>query len=399
MENEVINEQNETDQVPTTVQDDVSTRLANAMWGEPEVSTPDTPTVETPVVETPTVETPVVETPAEEILDESSFIKKYFEGFDNVDAVKNEIESLRSKSQIPAEIKFENEFSDKIFKALQAGKTKEVTKLLAEQDRIDEIMATEVTEDTAEDFIKMGMQLKYKEQNLTQKEIEYKFNKEFGLPKKPEQRTDEIDEDFNERLSQWEEKVSDIKMNRVIEAKLLKPEIEKSKSKIVFPELPQNTNAETKPSQEDLDAYKKHHDSFIQAAQTTVNSLNGFSVQVKDKDVDYTVNYAPSQEEKTFINEKLKEFADKGFNSNAILADRWVNEDGTMNVNVMTADLLKIYASDKASQKLVSDAVNKRMEIYLKDKKNIRIDGANNGTFVPDAKSTSEKLQESFWGN
>lgn len=397
---EVITDDNQQQNNQNAAPDAATTALQNAMWGDPvdnNQQQPPSNAGEGEPQQQPNQQTQQIVTNADtDTFDEVDYLKKTFD-VDSIDAIKAERDELKKlREQKPQELKFENEFSDKLFKAIQAGKTKEITKMLAEQERIEEIMGREVGEDSAEDFIKMGMQLKYKD--LTQKEIEYKFNKEFGIPKEPVQRDGELDDEYEERKSEWQERVNDIKMSRVIEAKLLKPEIENSKSKIVFPELPQNTNVASKPTQEELDTYKKHYDSFVQTAETTVNSLNGFSVQVKDKDVDYTVGYTPSQEEKTLINAKLKAFADSGFNANDVFADRWVKEDGTLNVNAMTEDLLKIYSSDKASHKLVSDAVNKRMELYLKDKKNIRIDG-NNGDFVPDAKSPSEKLQESFWGN
>lgn len=142
---------------------------------------------------------------------------------------------------------------------------------------------------------------------------------------------------------------------------------------------------------------KKNQESFLLSAEKTVNEFNGFSLQVKDKDVDYTVSYSPSQEERTFVNSKIKDFAESGFNANAILADRWVSEDGkSVNIDTMVKDLSRIYGDDKISQKLVVDAANKRLETYLKDKKQISVNGQQEqGTFSPtNNQSEMDKVRE-----
>jgi hypothetical protein len=383
------------DEVITEVQDNapvesnISNSLQGAMWGDAPMPT----NVEEKIEDKPAV----VEEKKEEIVDTKDWLKREFD-VEDVSVIKAEREELKKLKETPqvAEIKFENEFNEKLFKAIQAGKTKEVRQILETQERLEELSAKEVNNDTAEDIIKMGMSLKYKD--LSPKEIEYKYNKEFGVPKEPSQRDLETEEEFAERKAAWQEKVSDIQMNKIIEAKLLRPELESSKAKIVLPEI-QRTNQEApKQTQEDLDAFKRLQDAFVQSAETTVNGFNGFTVQVKDKDVDYSVSYAPSQEEKGLVSTKMKEFAESGFNANAILAERWVKEDGSINVNQMAEDLSRIYMSKNAESKFATESANKRMELYLKEKKNINIIESPS-TGIPQTKTESERLQENFWGN
>lgn len=164
-------------------------------------------------------------------------LKEQF-GYEKPEDVLAEIKSFRELKENPvkAEIKFENDESEKLFKAIQAGKKEEVYAILAEQNRLEKLTSQEVTKESAADIIKLGMQLKYKD--LTPEEINYKFNKQFALPKQPIQDTvNESDEDYEVRLNEWKEQVSDIEMNKIIEAKLIKPELEGAKSKIVLPEL------------------------------------------------------------------------------------------------------------------------------------------------------------------
>lgn len=383
--------------VNETSAQELSTQMQDSFWGNNPTVQPqqseaqkDAAVVEPP----PTPEPPKVE---ETILDEGAFVKQHF-GFEDLATAKKEFETWKEKANQQPEIKFENEFNEKLFKAIKEGKTKEVRQYLETQERLEHLTTTEVNKDNAEDVIKMGMQLKYKD--LSPPEINYKYNKEFGIPAEPKQGEAETDEEFADRKSAWAEKVSDIEMNKVIEAKLLRPELETSKSKISLPEIKQEQAAAPKPTQEDLDNFKRQQDVFVNEATTTVNKFTEFSVNVKNKDVDYNVSYTPSKEEKSVVDGILKEFAEDGFNPNAVFSQRWVNENGTLNVDTMAKDLLRIYAGDNMDAKIANDAADKRLEIYLKDKKNINVNEVRggNGNFQPDTKTESEKLQEQFWG-
>lgn len=382
--------------------DRVSTNLQTAVWGDAPVDVAEPPVTDKPV------EAPVVEAPKNdntEVFDENVYIKNHF-GYDNLDAAKREIEELRQKANKPFEPKFENDFSDKVYKALQSGDVKTVSKMLAQQDRLEELTALEVNKDNAADIIKMNMQLK--NPALSKAEIDFQFEQDYTAPKEPKepkQRASETDEEFAERMDEykdahgdWKRVVDNIDMRKSIAAKMAKPELEAAKSKIVFPES-QTSQGAPKPTQEELDAFKKHQEVFVQSASSILNGFNGFTAQVKDKDVDYSVSYVPSQEEKATIDSVIKRFAEDGFNPNAIFVDRWVKEDGTLNVDQMVKDVSRIYTGDKAEVKIANDAANKRLELYLKDKKNINVNGdGSNRTFVPDAKTQSEKVQEAFWG-
>lgn len=385
---EVVNEVAE-----TTADAPQTNALADAMWN-------DTPMPTQLVDEIKPEETDIEEKQKEEFntFDEIDYLKKNFE-VDSIDAIKAEREELKQLREKKPEIKYENEFSEKLHKAIEAGKIKEVTKMLKEQEALEELTSKEVNKDTAADIIKMGMALKYKD--LSASEIDYKFNKEFGVPKEPKQGIDELDEDFAERKAEWDDKVRDIEMNKIIEAKLLRPELESSKAKLVLPELEQAQQAAPEPTQEDLDNFKRQQDEFVQIANKALNEFAGFSAQVKDKDVDYSVSYTPSKEEKELVGSVLQKFAAEGFNANAILAERWLNEDKTINVGQVTKDVLRLYTSDKSEAKIANDAAGQRMEHYLKNRKNINLKDVNDiqtSTNVGN-KSQSEILQEQFWGN
>ena len=177
---------------------------------------------------------PVVNTPA----DTFGIFKEKF-GYDTPETAIREIEELRAYKATPIipELKFENEESAKIVKALQAGKHAEVYSILDQQMKIDQLTEGEVTVERAAEIVKLGMQIKYKDQKLTPAEINYKFNKQFAAPPKPGMLPAEDQEEYDERVKAWEAVVADKQMELMIEAKIAKPEIQNSKQKLVFPEI------------------------------------------------------------------------------------------------------------------------------------------------------------------
>lgn len=245
-------------------------------------------------------------------------------------------------------------------------------------------------------MVKFG--IKNDNPSLNDDEVDFIFSEKYTKPTKPVRDYLDDDADYENKVKVWQQQVDNIEKRMVIEAKMAQPKIAQLKSELVFPEIKKGNN-QNQPTQEDLAALNELKTSFLQSAEQTLNGFNGFSIPVKDKDVDYTVGYAPSQEEKTLINSKLKEFAESGLDANALLADRWVNEDGkSLNVNQMVKDLSRIYGGEKIDQKLVTDSANKRIEAYLKEKKQIDVNGnSNRGSFVPNDKTQSEKMQEQFW--
>lgn len=160
-------------------------------------------------------------------------------GYDTIETAVKEIEDLRQFKAAPpvAEIKYENEKSQKIVKALQSGDYDGVYEALRQERALNSLTTAEVTEENAEAIIKLAMELKYKDQNLSPAEINYKFNKQYAIPKEPVMGDSELQEEFEQRKAAWEEQVADIKMSKIIDAKLARPELEKAKSKIVIPEV------------------------------------------------------------------------------------------------------------------------------------------------------------------
>jgi hypothetical protein len=322
-------------------------------------------------------------------------------GWETEAAAKAEIEQLRKlKEQAPQEQKFENEQSKHIHELLRQGKTKEVIDFYQTQDKLNALTATEVNDDTAEDILKLALELKHKDAGLSKSEIEYKYNKEFGLPKEPIRREDELDEEFDARKAEWQEKVSDIKMNRRMEAKLAKPELDKLKTQIVLPDISQSSEQKP-PTQEELDKAKKYDDDYLNSVEASVKIFNGVSVAVKNEVVDFSVEFGATNEDKATLATLMKDFQKTGYDANGLFADLWVNEDKTLKTNEMIEDYYLIKNKKALFTKIANDSANKAVESYIKGKKNINVnETSNQGTaeIRNEDKTEMDVIRDSFFG-
>lgn len=339
----------------------------------------------------------------EEIVDADEWIKREF-NWESADAAKTEIEELRKlkdNATSQAEIEFANEQSAKFFKLLQDGKEDELYSFLENKKRIDRLTTSDIDRNTAADIIKLSMQQKYKD--LTQDEIEYKFKKQFSIPSKPVQRDIETDDEYEERVSDWDSRVKDIETEMFIEAKLARPELEKYKNDLVLPEVDWDVQDANKqqPSPEELEMYARVLDDFKSSAKRALDSFDGLTVSVKDEEVDIPLSYSVSQEEKSLISSKLEAFAENNLDANVVLADRWLTKEGTVNTSQMVKDLALLYSEGRVGQKFANDAAAKRLAEYIKRSSNVSISSrtAQNTFGDPSAKTDMEKQIEHIWKN
>jgi hypothetical protein len=158
-------------------------------------------------------------------------------GYETPDAAIKEIEELRAFKAQPRTPEFTvpDTESAAILRALAAGKREEVWKALDHEMRIERLLGADVNKDSAVDIVKMGMALKYKD--LSPDEINYKFNKQFAVPPEPKQTDLEDDVDFQNRLASWKDQVMDKQMELMIEAKMVKPELQNAKGKLEIPDI------------------------------------------------------------------------------------------------------------------------------------------------------------------
>lgn len=310
-------------------------------------------------------------TPAEgeEILDTKDWLKRELD-VDDIAVIKAEREEYKKlKETTPAEIKFADDTSKQVYELLREGKVDEVIDIYSTKKKIDKVVAMEVNKDTAAEFIKLNMALKYKD--LSADEINYKYDKQFSIPKEPKQAIDELDEDFAERKSAWQEQVNDIQMNKIIEAKLAKPEIEKLKAQINLPTLtPQATNAPTPEvlaAQEE--ATKVERQNFLNKLESDYVKFDGYATKVKDESVEIPVSFKAPDEAKVAIKERFK----AGFDLNGFIDKRWSDDSGNQRIEQIISDIYVLENLDKVLSGVANNAANQRLAEYIKSIKNPNI--------------------------
>lgn len=324
----------------------------------------------------------------DEVVDADEYLRSNL-GFSNWEEAKSEIERLRSSS------KYDNEISERIHKALLEGKHDEVYSYLEQTSKLNQLLNSDINDMSAQEIVKLSMRSKYPE--LTDDEVEFKYKKQFSLPKEPTQRYDETDEEFEQRKEDWQERVNDVKMELMIEAKSSRNQLKQLQSEIKLPEVSSGSGANL--TQEELHSVQNYVNNYMGSVDNYVNQFDGFGIEYRDEEASVNSVYSPSFEEKQDISNQLKYFAQNDFNANMLFADRWVNDDGQLDMNQIIQDLSILQNSDKIVQKLVNDSVAKRLHEYRKSTSNIRVGGQSNGTFSPrNDQSDQSKMAEFFFG-
>lgn len=352
---------------------EVTANPFSGSWSETPVETAqvETPVVETPaapVVETPVVETPVVEEPKVEVFDSKNWLTQEF-GIDDPAVLKAEREELkRLKQEKLPEL---DEQGKHMYELVREGRGKELKNFLETQEKLESYLLNEVTKDNAADIIKLGMELKFKHLNLSETEINYKYNKDFGIPKEPVQFDSELDEEFAARKNEWADRVSDIEMQKVIEAKLIKPELEKAKANLVLPELTKPVAAVQEVSEPDPAKLKEVRDNFLAQLESNYSKVEGFETRVKDESVDIPVAFKIPDEEKVAIKERLKE----GFDVNSYIDSRWFDQSGSPKIEQIVKDIYQLENLEKVLSGVSNNAAALRLKEFQKQAKNIDVNG------------------------
>ena len=357
--------------------------------GQSIIQPPTPPPVDTPpITDTPPVTDKIVDTPPP--VDNPPVVTNELKeklGFEDWDAAQAAIADLKQKAETPAEKEFANEQSKLAYSYLKEGKTKELKQFLETQEKLESFTSAEVTEDTAPDIIKLGMQLKHKD--LSPKEIDYKFNKEFGIPKEPVQKNDELDEEFEARKEEWQEKVNDIKMNLMIEAKLAKPELVKTKAELVLPDI----------SKPDAD-YEQYKASRADQPQRDAETKEAYS-KISTKDVAMVFKFNDEALKLAFdvTYEPDKESFDKSVSLasdlNSFLSN-YYGKDGSPDRTRFLKDLYAGQNIQKIVTEAMVEAVNAERARFLRTQKNISTDGQRN--YVVPPQTDVDKLREQVFG-
>lgn len=285
-------------------------------------------------------------------------------GYENPDAAIKEIEELREfKSKPPVqEQQYENEESKKLHQLFLAGKIEDAVEIITTQKRIEFLTSAEVTDANADDIIKLNMQLKYKDAGLTPKEIDYKYNKQYSLPKEPV-----LDVDDSESVAahnEWKEKVEDINTGKIIDAKAAKIDLQSAKTKLVLPNIDDNVD-------QDYEAYKasnaKANESHATIITPAMNSLKesdvplSFKVEDANNQMNFDVALVPTKED--FDKARQDSLSLQGF-----LSKTCYDKDGKFIPTQLQRMILLTQNFDNYAQSIARQAVNaERARVVAKE--------------------------------
>jgi len=338
--------------------------------------------------------------PDTDTFDEETYIKNL--GFTTVEEVKaaktelDELRKLKEQALSSAEIKFANEQSQKFFEYAKEGKKAELRDYLIQEERLERMSSADVTKlEQAADVIKLNMQLKNKD--LTADEINFQFSEDFSIPEKPEQDDEESVEAFQKREDRWKKEVERVEKRMVIAAKQAKPELAKFQSELVLPDIQRVDPKAEAAARKELEDAETEKTQFLAKLSTDYKNFNGFNVGYKDQETEFSIPFTPTDEEKVVLKARLESFATEGYSK--YFGDRWFDKEGNPKIEKMMSDIYWLDNGDKILQKTATDSGQKRLEAYIKQRSNIRVnDAVPGGVSQPDGQqSEKEKMEAAIW--
>ena len=326
-----------------------------------------------------TEDTPPPPPPKEEddIFDEAQYIKNTF-GWDNAETGKVELARLRALEKQP--VTFANEESERAFNYLKGGKLEDLHGLLDKKIKLSKA-------DTLEAKNAIALHLQATNPHYTDQDVQDVLEERYPQPRQPKQGAEEDPAEFEIRTAEWKAEVD--KINRRINRDSLaaKEDLKKLHSELVLPDINRvDPKLAQQAAQKELEA-QQSRERYLASLESEFTKAEGFKTTYKDKEVEIPLSYGITAEEKIAYKEKLKNIDLREY-----FGPRWFNEDGTPKVNTMIEDLYLLENKDKVVQKFANDAGSKRMDAYLKGKKNIDLGGkGTEGAFQPSNKEATEK--------
>jgi hypothetical protein len=303
------------------------------------------------------VEEPIASTSS---FDPNQFVKERF-GYESVEQAEQEFKKLKEQPSF----EFKDDVSKSLFDAIREGKADDVYEILNQQKRLEKLTTSELTPDLAAEIVKTNIKNKYKD--LNPDEVDLLFYDQYFVPLKPEQGYDESDEDYAGKLKTWQSQVDYADKKLMIEAKVIRPELEKLKSEIKLPDIYNEAGMEAE-SQAEFEMSQKARSIYEKTLDSEFQSFNGFNVTVKDEDVEIPISFNLGEDEKLAMKNSLTDF-----DSDSYFGERWFAEDGKPKVQQIMADKYLLENYTKILQKVANEAASQKMLSHLKKNGNINI--------------------------
>ena len=290
----------------------------------------------------------------------NQFVKERF-GYETVEEAENEFRKLKEKPSF----EFKDDVSKTLFDAIKEGKADDVYEVLNQQKRLEKLTTSELNAEIAAEIVKTNIKNKHK--GLSNEDVELLFYDQFFVPLKPEQGYDESDDDYAAKVNQWQSQVDYTERRLMIEAKVLKPEIEKLRSEITLPDI-YNESGRQADSQAEFEMMQEARSIYEKTLDSDFQSFNGFNVSVKDEDVEIPISFNVAEEERLAMKNDLEDF-----DTDLYFENRWFNKEGKPNVQQIMADKYLLENREKIFSKIANEAASQRLLAHLKKNGNINI--------------------------
>ena len=321
-----------------------------------------------------------------QLFDSNQFIKERF-GYDSVEQAEQEFKKLKEQPSF----EFKDDVSKSLFDAIKEGKADDVYEILNQQKRLEKLTNSELTPDLAAEIVKTNIKNKYKD--LSTDDVELLFYDQHFVPLKPEQGYDESDEDYAGKVKTWQSQVDYAERRLMIEAKVIRPELEKLKSEIKLPDIYNEAGREAE-SQEEFEIMQQARSIYEKTLDSDFQSFNGFNVSVKDEDVEIPISFNVGEDERLAMKNDLMDF-----DSDSYLENRWFFKDGKPNIPQIMADKYLLENREKIFSKIANEAASQRVLAHIKRNGNININQSPTPQGAkPDLNGTeAERLRMAEW--
>jgi hypothetical protein len=331
-------------------------------------------------------ETKVEEQMPTQSFDSNQFVKERF-GYDSVEQAEQEFKKLKEQPSF----EFKDDVSRTLFDAIKEGKADDVYEILNQQKRLEKLITSDLTPDLAAEIVKTNIKNKYKD--LTSEDVDLLFYDQYFVPSKPEQAYDESDEDYAGKVKTWQSQIDYADRKLMIEAKVIRPELEKLKSEIKLPDIYNEAGREAE-SQEEFEIMQQARSIYEKTLDSDFQSFNGFNVSVKDEDVEIPISFNVGEDERLAMKNDLADF-----DSDSYFEGRWFTKDGKPNVQQIMADKYLLENREKIFSKIANEAASQRLLAHLKKNGNININQSPTPQGAkPDLNGTeAERLRMAEW--
>ena len=318
--------------------------------------------------------------------DSNQFVKERF-GYDSVEQAEQEFKKLKEQPSF----EFKDDVSKTLFDAIKEGKADDVYEILNQQKRLEKLITSDLTPDLAAEIVKTNIKNKYKD--LTSEDVDLLFYDQYFVPSKPEQGYNESDEDYAAKVKTWQSQVDYADRKLMIEAKVIRPELEKLKSEIKLPDIYNEAGREAE-SQEEFEIMQQARSIYEKTLDSDFQSFSGFNVSVKDEDVEIPISFNVAEEERLAMKNDLEDF-----DTDLYFENRWFNKEGKPNVQQIMADKYLLENREKIFSKIANEAASQRVLAHIKRNGNININQSPTPQGAkPDLNGTeAERLRMAEW--